>query len=64
LYNYLNEGNSELNFSPHYGTEVIKLIQNEEGKFLAGRYYTERMPYQTKGRIDLKFINKKLYHEK
>lgn len=64
LYNYLNEGNFELNFCPHYGTEVLKLVENGEGKHLVGKYYTERMPFQTKGKIDLKFISKQLYHEK
>lgn len=64
LYNYLNEGNFELNFCPHYGTEVLKLVKNGEGNHLVGKYYTERMPFQTKGKIDLKLKNKKLYHEK
>jgi hypothetical protein len=64
IYNYLNEGNFELGFSPHYGTEVLKLIENGDGKHLVGKYYTERMPYQTKGRIDLKYTSDKLYHEK
>jgi hypothetical protein len=64
IYNYLNDGNFELNFSPHYGTEVLKLLENNEGRHLVGKYYTERMPFQTKGKIDLKFISKKLYHEK
>lgn len=64
LYNYLNEGNFELNFCPHYGTEVLKLVENGEGKHLVGKYYTERMPFQTKGKIDLKFTSKQLYHEK
>ncbi|WP_196936947.1 hypothetical protein [Sphingobacterium hungaricum] len=64
IYNYLNEGNYELDFCPHYGTEVLKLIENGEGKHLVGKYYTERMPFQTKGKIDLKYINKDLCHEK
>lgn len=64
IFNYLNEGNFELDFSPHYGTEVLKLVENGDGKHLVGKYYTERLPYQTKGKIDLKFKNKELYHEK
>lgn len=64
IYNYLNEGNFELGFSPHYGTEVMKLVENENSKHLVGKYYTERMPFQTKGKIDLKLTSKKLYHEK
>jgi len=64
IYTYLNEGNFELGFSPHYGTEVLKLVGNEVEKHLVGKYYTERLPSQTKGKIDVKFMNKKLYHEK
>ena len=64
IYNYLNEGNFELGFCPHYGTEIIKLIKNINGNHLVGKYYTERMPFQTKGKLDLKFINSHIYHEK
>lgn len=64
IYNYLNDGNFELGFSPHYGTEVLKLIENGDGKHLVGKYYTERLPFQTRGKLDLKFTNKKMYHEK
>ncbi len=64
IFNYLNEGNFELGFHPHYGTEIIKLLENGDGKHLVGKYYTERMPFQTKGKLDLKFISKQLYHEK
>lgn len=64
IYNYLNEGNSELGFAPHYGTEILRLVENSEGKHLVGKYYTERLPYQTKGKIDLRFSSKELYHEK
>ncbi|MGZ3862493.1 MAG: Cap15 family cyclic dinucleotide receptor domain-containing protein [Bacteroidia bacterium] len=64
LYNYLNEGDSEQGFSPHYGTETLKLIIKVEGKYLIGRYYTERLPHGTKGKIDVKFKNKDLTHEK
>ena len=58
IYNYLNDGNFELRFSPYYGTEVLHLIENGEGKQLEGKYYTERLPYQTKGKINLKLIDK------
>ncbi|MDD3875560.1 MAG: hypothetical protein PHT69_03005 [Bacteroidales bacterium] len=64
IHNYLNDGNFELGFSPHYGTEVLKSIENEEGKHLVGKYYTERLPFQTRGKLDLKLTNKKMYHEK
>jgi len=62
IYNYLNEGNFEPGFCPHYGTEILKLLENGSGKRLVGRYYTERLPYQTKGKIDLNFVNKDLSH--
>lgn len=64
VYNYLNDGNFELGFSPHYGTDVLKLIENGEGKHLVGEYYTARLPFQTRGKLDLKLTNKKMYHEK
>ena len=64
IYNYLNDGNFELGFSPHYRTEVLRLIENGEGKHLDGKYYTERLPFQTRGKLDLKLTNKKMFHEK
>lgn len=64
IYNYLNGGNSEMGFAPHYGTEVLRLVENGDGKHLVGKYYTERLPFQTKGKIDLRFSIKELYHEK
>jgi hypothetical protein len=59
IYNYLNEGN-QFEFAPHYGTEVLTLIENGKGKDLVGQYYTARLPFQTKGEIKLKFKSKKL----
>lgn len=47
-YNYLNDGNETL--TPHYGTDVIKFIRQGDKKILTGRYYTERLPFQTKGK--------------
>jgi len=64
IFNYLNEGNFELGFAPHYGTEILRLVKNGDGKHLIGKYYTERLPYQTKGKIDLKFNNNESYHVK
>ncbi|WP_209400445.1 hypothetical protein [Pseudozobellia sp. WGM2] len=64
LYNYLNEGNFELDFCPHFGTEMLKAVENKDGKHLIGKYYTERLPYQTKGKIDLKFQSKNTNHIK
>ena len=44
--------------------KTIKLIEKEDGKHLVGKYYTERIPFQTRGKIDLEFKNKKTIHEK
>ncbi len=62
IYNYLNEGNFEPGFCPHYGTEILKLIETGSEKKLVGKYYTERLPFQTRGKIDLTFVNKNLTH--
>lgn len=58
IYNYLNEGSHSQEFSPHFGTEVLKLTYRDGKKLLIGRYYTERQPYQTKGEIELMFKSK------
>lgn len=64
IYNYLNDGCIEQGFPQHYGTEVIKFRKKEKEKFLSGRYYTERQPFQTKGElIDLKWVSNNLDHE-
>ena len=36
IYNYWNEGSIEQGFSPHYGTEVLKFMRKDSGKFLSG----------------------------
>ncbi len=62
-YTYLNEGNSALGFPPHYGTEVIKFI-DDESKTLSGHYYTNRLPFSTRGEFkDLKYIDNNLKHK-
>lgn len=62
MYNYLNDGNPQ--FSTHYGTEIIKFIKNGNSKKLSGRYYTERLPYQTRGNfIDMKWVNNNMNHD-
>lgn len=63
IYNYLNEGNFEIDFCPHYGTEVLKLIRNGKNKFLHGKYYTERLPWQTRGKIVLEYKSNNLTHD-
>lgn len=47
IYTYLNDGNTEL--TTHYGTEIIKFIRKGKIKALTGRYFTERLPFTTKG---------------
>lgn len=65
VYNYLNDGDTAAGFPPHYGTEILKLlIEEDKTKHLVGRYYTERMPFATRGKIDLTYKNKNLTHEK
>jgi len=46
-------------FPPHYGTNILDIIINDEGKFIKGEYYTSREP-QTKGIITAKFTSNKL----
>ena len=62
IYSYENKGNSEL--APHYGTEIIKFIRKKDNKYLSGKYFTERLPYQTKGTFtDMKWISNSQTHE-
>ncbi len=54
VFNYMNEGTRiHSQGQPHYGTNILKLISNGEGKFLKGYYYTNRAP-QTKGVMEVK----------
>lgn len=64
IYNYLNDGNADLGFPPHYGTEILKHIVDKKKKSLVGRYYTERLPFMTKGKIELEYKNNNLKHDK
>lgn len=64
IYTYLNDGNSELKFPPHYGTEIIKFIRNGKTKELSGRYFTERLPFSTKGKfLELKWVSNNQSHD-
>lgn len=64
IYNYLNEGSTEQGFPPHYGTEVIKFIEDGDTKRLSGRYFTNRNPYQTKGEFrELKWVSNNKKHD-
>lgn len=62
-YSYLNEGNPQLGFHSHFGTDVLKFIRNGNFKVLSGYYYTNRNP-QTRGEYqELKWVSNDLNHE-
>lgn len=64
IYTYFNEGSTEQEFPCHYGTEIIKFIKNRKEKTLSGGYFTNRLPFQTKGEFkDLKWVSKNTKHE-
>ena len=64
IYTYLNEGSVEQGFPPHYGTEVVKVVDNDGNKMLEGGYYTNRQPFQTRGEFsELKWVNNSKEHE-
>jgi hypothetical protein len=64
IYSYRNEGNNELKFPPHYGTDIIKFIKRGNDKFLEGKYFTERLPFQSKGHyLNLKWVSDNLEHD-
>lgn len=64
IYSYLNDGSADQGFSPHYGTEVIKFINDGESKRLTGGYFTNRIPFQTKGEFkNLKKVSNNLTHD-
>ena len=63
IYHYLNEGNQQLGFPPHFGTDVLKFIKHGKEKVLTGGYYTDRKP-QTRGEYqNLKWVSNNLNHE-
>ncbi|MDE5417643.1 hypothetical protein L3049_06440 [Labilibaculum sp. DW002] len=63
IYHFLNEGNPQLGFPPHFGTDVLKFIKNGTSKKLTGGYYTNRNP-QTRGEyFNLKWVSNDLSHE-
>ncbi|MRT17514.1 hypothetical protein F3C99_11165 [Vitellibacter sp. q18] len=64
IYTYLNNGSVEQDFSCHYGTEIIKFIKKGKEKRLSGGYFTNRIPFQTKGEFkNLKWVSKNTKHE-
>lgn len=56
---YLNKGDSSQKFSPHYGTEVLEILEVQGKISLNGVYYTDRQPFQTKGKILVTRTSKK-----
>ena len=64
MYNYLNDGSNDLGFPPHYGTEIMKFSNDEGKKEIFGRYYTERLPYQTRGKFtEMKWVSNNMKHD-
>lgn len=49
-------------FQEHSGTSILTFVENENGRFLKGIYYTNREP-QTKGEMDVVFNSNKLKHD-
>lgn len=64
IYNYLNSGNTSIGFQPHYGTDYLKIITDQNGEQkLSGNYFTDRDP-QTRGvYINMKKVSNDLFHE-
>ncbi len=61
VFTYENGGNTRLGFSPHYGTNIFRVIESKDKiKALKGEYYTNRLPVQTKGTIRVDYKSKKL----
>ena len=52
-FHYRNEGSPEQNFPPHDGTEILRFTNKNGQKTLSGNYYTNRLPFQTNGKISL-----------
>jgi hypothetical protein len=62
-YTYENEGNRQKDYSSHNGTEIIKIIFDDKLKKLEGEYYTNRLPFQTRGKfVDFKYVSNNLTH--
>jgi hypothetical protein len=63
-YSYLNGGNLEHKFPLHYGTDIIKFIKKGNNKIITGRYFTERLPFPTKGKYtDLNWVSNNQEHD-
>lgn len=64
IFNYENKGSFKNKLDRHIGTEVLKFVRTDQGKFLEGEYFTSRLPHQSRGEISLKYITNKLNYLK
>lgn len=56
VFTYLNGGNITMNFPPHYGTNIFRVLNSKDKVTgLRGEYYTNRCPIQTKGTIQVDY---------
>lgn len=63
VYNYLNNGSTEQGFPPYWGTEVVKVINDDGVKMLSGNYFTDRNP-QTRGDfLEMTWVSNNLNHK-
>ena len=64
VFTYQNDGNTMLGFPPHYGTNIFRVIKLKgKSVVLEGDYYTNRLPIQTKGTIQVDYKSKNLSQE-
>lgn len=61
VFTYQNYGIQTID-QPHYGTNILRFIQNDSGTYLKGLYYTNRKP-QTKGKMEVKFMSNQLKYD-
>lgn len=63
LYQYNNNGNGSKKLDKHSGTSLIKVIKENNEFVLTGDYYTNRLPFPTRGDfLNLKRISKNTSH--
>lgn len=63
LYHYTNNGNKSKNYDEHCGTSIIKIIKKNNEFTLKGNYYTNRLPFPTRGKfLNLKRVSKDTNH--
>lgn len=63
LYSFQNDGSLEQGFAPYIGTEHLKFRRDEDdSKLISGVYFTNRLPHQTRGEVDLKWVSNDTNH--